>query len=173
MTVLYTELGRDAKSALLSCHKSVLSYCKYLEMDTLLHNLWQSLFACYAEIRFKITETSRVWWANLLSRIFVEIQDNGAYIYSYKQWRCVCVCVCVCRFVLVLSHSVMSDSEILWTIAHKDPLFMELVQARILDCFAISFSKWFSGLKNQTHLLCFLYCRWIFLPTEPWSWISN
>ena len=164
MTVLYTELGRDAKPARLSCHKSMLSYCKYLEMDTLLHDLWHSLFACYAEIRFKIKKQVEfdgpiysqefLWKSKITEVISIAINNGGVF----------CLFVCCCRFVLELSHSVMSDSEILWTVAHKDPLFMELIQARILDCFAISFSKWFSWLKDQTHLLCFLYCRWIFYP---------
>ena len=118
-------------------------------MDILLHDIWQNFFACYAAIRFKITETSKVWWGNLLSRIFVEIQGNRGYIYSYKKNGGF-----FCRFVLVLSHSVVSDSEILWTVARNYHHFMALVQARMLDCFAISFSKWFSWLRDQTHISC-------------------
>lgn len=139
-------------------------------MDILLHDIWQNLFAFYAALRFKITETSKVWWANLLSRIFVEIQDNRGYIYSHKKKK---MEVFFGRFVLVLSHSVVSDSEILWTVARKDHHFMALVQARMSYCFAISFSKWFSWLRSNPHLLCFLSYRWIFLPTEPWSWITK
>ena len=33
----------------------------------------------------------------------------------------------------VLSHSIVSDSAISWTVAHQAPLSMEILQARILE----------------------------------------
>ena len=46
----------------------------------------------------------------------------------------VCVCVCV-------SRSVVSNSAIPWTVARQAPLSMGILQARILEWVAISFSR--------------------------------
>ena len=46
----------------------------------------------------------------------------------------VCVCVCV-------SRSVVSNSGIPWTVARQAPLSMGILQARILEWVAISFSR--------------------------------
>ena len=40
----------------------------------------------------------------------------------------------------------------LWTVAHQAPLSMEILQARILEWLAISFSREFSRPKDQTHV---------------------
>ena len=42
----------------------------------------------------------------------------------------------------VFTCSVMSDSATLWTVARQAPLFMGILQARILEWVAISFSIW-------------------------------
>ena len=39
----------------------------------------------------------------------------------------------------VLSHSVMSDSETLWTVAHQAPLSMGIAQARMLEWIAMPY----------------------------------
>ena len=46
------------------------------------------------------------------------------------------VCVCVCS-----ATSVVSDSLTPWTLARQAPLSMRILQARILDCVAMSFSR--------------------------------
>ena len=69
--------------------------------------------------------------------------DRGAW-WSYSPWGCKivgrnfmmkqqqrCYLLIVCP-VLVLSHSVMSDSETLWTITHWAPLSMGILQATML-----------------------------------------
>ena len=52
-----------------------------------------------------------------------------------KSWVLV-VCVCVC-----VSRSVVSNSAIPWTVARQAPLSVGIVQARILEWVAISFSR--------------------------------
>ena len=42
---------------------------------------------------------------------------------------------------VVLSHSVMSNSVTLWTVAHQAPLSMGILQARILECIAMPSSR--------------------------------
>ena len=54
----------------------------------------------------------------------------------------------------MLSHSVMSDSETPWTIAHQAPLSMGISQARILKLVAISFFRGSSQLMDQTCISC-------------------
>ena len=41
----------------------------------------------------------------------------------------------------VLSPSVVSDSEALWTVAHQAPLLMGILQARILEWVATPLSR--------------------------------
>ena len=50
----------------------------------------------------------------------------------------------------VLSHSVMSDSVTLWTVACQAPLSMGILQARILEWVAMPSSKGSSQPKDQT-----------------------
>ena len=70
------------------------------------------------------------------------------YVYAYiSMYICICmyvyVCICIVYiciciiYVCMLSHSVMSDSMILWTVAHQAPLSMEILQARILEWVAM------------------------------------
>ena len=48
----------------------------------------------------------------------------------------------------VLSRSVVSDSVTSWTVVHQVPLSMGILQARILEWVAISFSKGSSQPKD-------------------------
>ena len=70
-----------------------------------------------------------------------------------------------------ISHSVMSDWIVKWkslscvwllatpwTVAHQAPLSMEILQARILEWVAISFSRGSSWLRDRTQVL---HCRQI------------
>ena len=50
----------------------------------------------------------------------------------------------------VLSHSVESDSATPWTVAHQAPLFMGILQARILEWVATSSSRESSQPSDQT-----------------------
>ena len=51
---------------------------------------------------------------------------------------------------LCVSCSVMSDSATLWTVAHQAPLSTGILQARILEWVAISFSRGSFQPRNQT-----------------------
>ena len=62
---------------------------------------------------------------------------------------CVCVCVCVC-----VSRSVVSDSVTPWTVAHHTPMVHVILQARILEWFAIPFSKGYSQPRDWPWVSC-------------------
>ena len=53
----------------------------------------------------------------------------------------------------MLSHAVVSDSATPWTVAHQAPLSMRILQARILECVAMPFSRGFSQQRDQTQAL--------------------
>ena len=56
----------------------------------------------------------------------------------------------------VLSHSVVPDSwETLWTVAHQGPLYMGILQARILQWVVMASSRASSQLWDQTHVSLF------------------
>ena len=59
----------------------------------------------------------------------------------------------------VLSPSVMSDSEALWTVAHQAPLLMGILQARILEWVAMPLSGGILPTQGLTPGL--LHCRQI------------
>ena len=99
--------------------------------------------------------------------------DRGAW-WSYSPWGCRRVghnlvmkqqrCyLLIARPVLVLSHSVMSDSATLWTVTHRAPLSMGILQARILEwvilCKYLNFSE--LTFPNMAHSW---YCL---LPDNP------
>ena len=54
--------------------------------------------------------------------------------------------------VWMLSHSVMSDSATLWTVAHQAPLSMGFPQVRILEWVAMPSSRGSSRPTDQTHV---------------------
>ena len=54
----------------------------------------------------------------------------------------------------VLSCSVMSDSATPWIVAYQAPLSMRILQAKILEWVAISFSRGSSWPRNRTHISC-------------------
>ena len=72
---------------------------------------------------------------------------------------CVCVCVCVCVHTHVLSHSVMSVKLLAtpWTIACQAPFVHEILQARILERVAISYSRVSSWPRTWTQVSC-VFC---------------
>ena len=49
-------------------------------------------------------------------------------------------------------HSVMSDSAILWTVAHQAPPAMQILQSRILEWVAIPSSRGSSQLRDRTQV---------------------
>ena len=59
----------------------------------------------------------------------------------------------------MLSHSVMSDSEIPWTVAHQTPLFMGIFQARIMGWVAMPSSREIFPTQGSNPGLS--HCRWI------------
>ena len=81
---------------------------------------------------------------------------------SYEVSYFYCVYLCTCVYVQVrneiepvhssdevcLVTSVVSDSAILWTVAHQAPLSMGIPQARILEWFAIPSSKGYSQPRD-------------------------
>ena len=64
------------------------------------------------------------------------------------------------RYVAVVSHSVASDPFATpWTVVHQAPLSMGILQARVLEWVAISFSRGSSETQGSNpHLLL---GRWI------------
>ena len=68
---------------------------------------------------------------------------------------CVCVCVCVC--VCTLRHfSFVWLCSTLWTVAHQAPVH-GILQARILEWVAISFSRGSSQPRDRTHICSVSY----------------
>ena len=53
---------------------------------------------------------------------------------------------------VVLSHSVVSNSVAPWTAAHQAPLFMRILQARILEWVDFPFSRVSSQPKDRTQV---------------------
>ena len=72
-----------------------------------------------------------------------------AKLHAFHDWN-LCMCVCVCE----LSHSVMSDSATLWTVAPPGSSVHGTFQARIREWVAISSSKGSSRLRDWTHVFC-------------------
>ena len=70
----------------------------------------------------------------------------------FSEYMCVYLYVCVC--VCVLSHLVVSDSFVtLWSdYSLPDSSVQGIFQARILEWFAISYSRESSGPRDQTHI---------------------
>ena len=61
----------------------------------------------------------------------------------------------------------------LWTVARQAPLVHGILQARILECVAISYSKGSSWPKDWTHAFCiFWISRWIIYHWATWeAWL--
>ena len=67
----------------------------------------------------------------------------------------------------MVSHSFMSDSVTLWTLACQASLSMGILQARILDWVAMPFSRWSSQPRDRTQVSCVaggFFTIWI-----PWK----
>ena len=65
---------------------------------------------------------------------------------------------------VMFSHSVTSDSVTPWTVACQAPLSMDILQARILEWVAISFSKGSSQPRDRTQVSALQEDSW---PSEP------
>ena len=44
-----------------------------------------------------------------------------------------------------------------WTVAHQAPLSMGILQARVLEWIAISFSRGYSRPRDRTHVSCIAF----------------
>ena len=80
---------------------------------------------------------------------------------SLEAWSLVFILVCVC--CALLSHSVMSNAEIPWTVAHQDSLSIKILQARILEWVAISSFRGSSQPKDWVRVSCIaggFYTSW-------------
>ena len=77
---------------------------------------------------------------------------------SWSVWEYEC-CICIWIWMLCerkrhyfLGHSVVSYSTTPWTVAHQALLSMGILQTRILEWVAISFSRGSSQPRNQTQV---------------------
>ena len=89
------------------------------------------------------------------------------YPISYTHTHtCVCVCVCVCALISV--SLLPKDSSPPGSSVHG------IFQARILEQFAISYSRGSSGLRDRTHISC-ISCtgRQIFFFFKPLLYLHN
>ena len=83
------------------------------------------------------------WFAISFSRGFFQARDQshiscvsrtaGGFFVAEPPGKPAHVCVYICMFCVVLSHSVMSYSVTPWTVAHQVPLFLGILQPRILE----------------------------------------
>ena len=78
-----------------------------------------------------------------------------------------------CKYICTLSHSVVSDSAIPWTITCQAPLSMGILQARILEWVAMPSSRGSSQPRDRTWHSCTarrLFTIWATRETqEYWS----
>ena len=73
--------------------------------------------------------------------------DSVIYVYNiYIIFKCVCVCVCAQSCPTLCNPMDCSP---------PDFSVLGIFQARILEWVAISFSRGFSRLRDQTHIFCF------------------
>ena len=63
-------------------------------------------------------------------------------------FACVCVCVCVCALSRVQLFATP------WIVARQAPLSMGILQARILECIAISYSRGIFPTRDGTQVSC-------------------
>ena len=83
--------------------------------------------------------------------------QSSSHTFESKMASRIC-CVCVCVFV----RSVVSDFVTPWAVACRDPLSMGILQARILEGAAISFSRGSSQPRDRTRIcMHLLHCRQI------------
>ena len=75
-------------------------------------------------------------WNFLFSLLYYDYPICPGFAVSREAWLLVIILVCVC--CALLSHSVVSNSEIPQTVAHQAPLSTRILQARILEWVAIS-----------------------------------
>ena len=77
------------------------------------------------------------------------------FIYIYTHTLCVCVCVCV--YAVLCCAQTLSCVWLFvtpWTIAHKAPPSMGILQARILEWVAMPFSRGSFWTRNWTGVSC-------------------
>ena len=102
------------------------------------------------------------------SSVFFERGQHSTYIRYWLSWSSLALVsnylqvFCVCK----LSYSVTSDSATLWTIDHQTPVH-GILQARSLECVAITFSRGSSWSRDSMHVSCSSCLAGRFLTTEP------
>ena len=83
-------------------------------------------------------------------------------------YACVCVCVYVCvracTHTHTLSHSVLSDFAIPWTIACQAPLYLEFPKQEYWSGLHLLFQGIFPTQGSNPHLQCLLYWQEDSLP---------
>ncbi|CAN0023086.1 unnamed protein product [Rangifer tarandus platyrhynchus] len=67
---------------------------------------------------------------------------------------CVCVSLCVCMCVHAHALSRVQPFATPWIIVHQAPLSMGILQARILECIAISYSRGSSQPRDRNQVFC-------------------
>ena len=82
---------------------------------------------------------------------------------------CVCVCVCMCVHVCACTcmHSVTSDSETSWTVAHQAPLSMGFSRQDTGVGCHILLQEFLPAQGSNLHLLCLLHRQAGSLPLVP------
>ena len=107
----------------------------------------------------------------LLQRIFQESSQLYSNVASYRLPQHMrlfqCVCVCVCVHARVLSHVWLCNPV---NCSLSGSSVRGILQARILEWMAISFSKGSSRPRNQIHVSCVSWIgRWILYHWATWD----
>ena len=89
----------------------------------------------------------------------VSIYCQISYEIHYFNWQW-----CVYAYICVLSHSVLSNSATPWTIVHQVPMYMGILQTRILEWVAMPSSRVSSHPRDRTWISCTAGDS---LPSEP------
>ena len=98
-----------------------------------------------------------------------DIQQSDSYVYMcvymYILYVCICVCVCVCACAKLLQSCLILcypiDCSLPGCSVHG------ILQPRILEWVAISFSRGPSQPRDQTHVSCLLHWQTGSLPIVP------
>ena len=92
-------------------------------------------------------------WESLLN---LEALHNSPQKCCHIAWEphlvCCTLMMCVCVSVSRFSH--VRPFVTPWTVAHQAPLYMKILQARILESVAMSSSRGFSQPRDWTHISC-------------------
>ena len=112
-----------------------------------------------------------VWRNRGLNKLF-NMEAMSVLIYlSFWSMIALQYCVSFCSAVLaVWSHSVVSDSAALWTVACQAPLSMGILQARILEWVVMPSFRGSSQPRNQTRVSCIagrFFTSWAIREAQP------